>query len=158
MSHGLEIASPVELKAISLSLFDRTFAVTYVLELAAVLIGLIGVSAGFSAQALARRREFGVLRHLGLTRGQIRTMLATEGGLLALVGAAVGLAAGAAIALVLVYVVNRQSFHWSMELHPPYLLLFSLVVILLGLAVLTAIVSGREATGMGPVRAVREDW
>jgi len=85
-------------------------------------------------------------------------MLATEGGLLALVGAAAGLAAGAAISLVLVYVVNRQSFHWSMELHPPYLLLLSLVVILVGLAVLTAVVSAGEATGMGPVRAVREDW
>ncbi|HEU5179124.1 MAG TPA: FtsX-like permease family protein, partial [Burkholderiales bacterium] len=115
-------------------------------------------SSSLGAIVLARRREFGVLRHLGLTRGQIRTMLATEGGLLALVGAAAGLAAGAAIALVLVYVVNRQSFHWSMEFHPPYGLLFLLVVILVGLAVLTAILSGREATGMGPVRAVREDW
>jgi putative ABC transport system permease protein len=85
-------------------------------------------------------------------------MLAAEGGLLALVGAAAGLAAGTAISLVLVYVVNRQSFHWSMELHPPYALLFFLVVILVTLAVLTAVVSGREATGMGPVRAVREDW
>ena len=85
-------------------------------------------------------------------------MLAAEGGLLALVGAAAGLAAGAAISLVLVYVVNRQSFHWSMELHPPYLLLLVLTMILTALAVLTAIVSGREAMGMAPVRAVREDW
>jgi putative ABC transport system permease protein len=99
-----------------------------------------------------------VLRHLGLTRAQIRTMLAAEGGLLALVGAAAGLAAGTAISLVLVFVVNRQSFHWSMELHPPYLLLLFLVLILIALAIVTAIVSGREATGMGPVRAVREDW
>ena len=59
---------------------------------------------------------------------------------------------------MLVYVVNRQSFHWSMELHPPYLLLLVLTMILTALAVLTAIVSGREAMGMAPVRAVREDW
>jgi len=107
---------------------------------------------------LARRREFGMLRHLGLTRRQIAGMLAAEGGLLASLGAAAGLAAGAAISLVLIYVVNRQSFHWSMELHPPYLFLLLLMMILIGLAVLTALWSGKEAMGMGPVRAVREDW
>jgi putative ABC transport system permease protein len=128
------------------------------MEAVAFLVGLFGLSSSLGAIVLARRREFGVLRHLGLTRGQIRVMLAAEGGLLALVGAVAGLAAGAAISLVLVYVVNRQSFHWSMELHPPYLLLLLLVLILIALAILTAIVSGREATGMGPVRAVREDW
>jgi putative ABC transport system permease protein len=54
--------------------------------------------------------------------------------------------------------VNRQSFNWSIELHPPFALLASLVFVLLTLAVVTAILSAREAMGMGPVRAVREDW
>jgi putative ABC transport system permease protein len=154
----LDVADPGEIREVSLRIFDRSFAVTYAMEAVAVLVGLFGLSSSLGAIVLARRREFGVLRHLGLTRAQIRTMLAAEGGLLALVGAAAGLAAGAAISLVLVYVVNRQSFHWSMELHPPYMLLLSLTAILVGLAVLTAIISGREAMGMGPVRAVREDW
>jgi len=99
-----------------------------------------------------------MLRHLGLTRAQIRAMLAAEGGLLALLGALAGLAAGAAISLVLVYVVNRQSFNWSMELHVPFFLLAALIALLIFLAVITAIVSGREAMGIGAVRAVREDW
>ncbi len=154
----LDIADPGEIREVSMRIFDRSFAVTYAMEAVAFLVGLFGLSSSLGAIVLARRREFGVLRHLGLTRGQVRTMLAAEGGLLALVGAVAGLAAGAAISLVLVYVVNRQSFHWSMELHPPYALLFFLVIVLVSLAVLTAIVSGREAIGMGPVRAVREDW
>jgi putative ABC transport system permease protein len=124
----------------------------------AVLVGLFGLSSSLGAIVLARRREFGVLRHLGLTRGQIRAMLAAEGGLLALLGALAGLAVGAAISLILVYVVNRQSFSWSIQLHWPWELLASLVVILVVLAVITAVLSGREAMGMGPVRAVREDW
>jgi putative ABC transport system permease protein len=62
------------------------------------------------------------------------------------------------ISLVLVYVVNRQSFNWSMDLHPPYALLAGLSLALILLAALTAYFSGREATGMGPVRAVKEDW
>jgi putative ABC transport system permease protein len=154
----LDMAEPGEIREVSLRIFDRSFAVTYALEAVAVLVGLFGLSTSLGAIVLARRREFGMLRHLGLTRAQIRGMLAAEGGLLALVGSAAGLAAGAAISLVLVYVVNRQSFHWSMELHPPYLLLLGFTLLLTVLAVATAVVSGREAMGMGPVRAVREDW
>jgi putative ABC transport system permease protein len=154
----LDMAPPTEIRELSLRIFDRSFAVTYAMEALAVLIGLFGLSSSLGAIVLARRRELGVLRHLGLTRRQIGAMLAAEGGLLALVGAAAGLAAGSAIALVLVHVVNRQSFNWSMELHPPYALLAALTCVLIVLAVITAIVSGREAMGMGPVRAVREDW
>ena len=154
----LDVAEPGEIRELSLRIFDRSFAVTYAMEAVAVLVGLFGLSSSLGAIVLARRREFGMLRHLGLTRGQIRAMLAAEGGLLALAGSAAGLAAGAAISLVLVYVVNRQSFNWSMELHPPYLLLAGFIVLLIALAVLTALLAGREATGMEPVRAVREDW
>jgi putative ABC transport system permease protein len=154
----LDMADSGEIRSLSLGIFDRSFAVTYAMEAVAVLVGLFGLSSSLGAVVLARRREFGMLRHLGLTRGQIRRMLAAEGALLAAVGAAAGLVCGAAISLVLVYVVNRQSFNWSIELHPPTLLLSALVVVLLALAVITAILSGREAMGMGPVRAVREDW
>jgi putative ABC transport system permease protein len=143
---------------VSLRIFDRSFAVTYAMEAVAVLVGLFGLSSSLGAMVLARRREFGMLRHLGLTRGQIRSMLAAEGALLAALGAAAGLACGIAISLVLVYVVNRQSFNWTIDFHPPLLFLGGLIAILLALAVVTAVLSGREAMGMGPVRAVREDW
>jgi putative ABC transport system permease protein len=154
----LDVADAGEIRSLSLRIFDRSFAVTYAMEAVAVLVGLFGLSSSLGAMVLARRREFGMLRHLGLTRGQIRRMLAAEGALLAIVGAAAGLVCGTAISLVLVYVVNRQSFNWSIELHAPIVLLASLVLVLLGLAIVTAILSGREAMGMGPVRAVREDW
>jgi putative ABC transport system permease protein len=154
----LDIAVPPEIREVSLQIFDRSFAVTYAMEAVAVLVGLFGLSSSLGAIVLARRREFGVLRHLGLTRGDIRAMLAAEGGLLALLGAAAGLAVGGAISLILVYVINRQSFSWGMELHPPYALLLGLALTLVVLAVVTAVVSGKEAMGMSPVRAVRDDW
>ncbi len=154
----LDIADSGEIRDVSLGIFDRSFAVTYALEAVAVLVGLFGLSSSLGAVVLARRREFGMLRHLGLTRAQIRSMLAAEGALLAALGAAAGLACGTAISLVLVFVVNRQSFNWTIDFHPPYALLGALIAILIGLAVITAIVSGREAMGIGPVRAVREDW
>ena len=154
----LEISGPGEIRTASLRIFDRTFAVTYALEAVAVLVGLFGLSASVGAIVLARRREFGMLRHLGVTRAQIGEMLAAEGGLLALLGVAAGLLLGAIISLVLIFVVNRQSFSWSMDVHPPYGLLLSLSVGLILLAALTGYVSGREATGMDPVRSVKEDW
>ena len=154
----LEIAGAGEIRQASLAIFDRSFAVTYALEAVAVLVGLFGLASSVGAIVLARRREFGMLRHLGMTRRQIGAMLAAEGGLLAVLGVAVGLALGGAISLVLIHVVNRQSFNWSMDVHPPYGLLIVLSFTLICLSAVTAWLSGREATGIGPVRAVKEDW
>lgn len=155
---GIEIASTRELKAVSLALFDRTFAVTYALEVAAVLIGMFGVSASFSAQALARRREFGVLRHIGMTRRQVAAMLACEGLAVGGLGVAAGLAVGWLISLILIHVINRQSFHWSMDLHLPWTDLAALAAGLIVAATVTAVLSGRRAMSDEVTRAVREDW
>ena len=154
----LDMAGPGAIRKVSLAVFDRSFAVTYALEAVAVLVGLFGLSASLGAIVLARKREFGMLRHIGMTRVQIGAMLAFEGGLLAAFGAVAGLAVGWVIGFILIHVVNRQSFNWGMELHPPYALLAALTLVLVALSVATAFVSGREAMGMGPVRAVKEDW
>ncbi|MGA8881818.1 MAG: FtsX-like permease family protein [Azonexus sp.] len=154
----LEVARPGEIRAISLRIFDRTFAVTYLLEAVAVAIGLAGVAASFAALASARRREFGMLRHLGLTRRQIGWMLAQEGALAAGVGVLAGLLAGGAIGLVLIEVVNRQSFHWSMDLHVPWGSLAIFATGLVALAALAAVLAGRQAMRQDAVLAVREDW
>jgi putative ABC transport system permease protein len=81
-----------------------------------------------------------------------------EGAILATLGVVAGLGLGFAISLILIRVVNRQSFHWSMDLHVPWTSLALLAVALLALATLTARASARSATSIGAVRAVREDW
>ena len=154
----LEFIRPGEIRAISLRIFDRSFAVTYLLEAVAVAIGLAGVAASFAALAAARRREFGMLRHLGLTRRQIGWMLALEGALAAGVGVLAGLLAGGAIGLVLIEVVNRQSFHWSMDLHVPWASLALFGAGLVALGALAAVLAGRQAMRQDAVLAVREDW
>jgi putative ABC transport system permease protein len=154
----LQLASPGEIRAASLRIFDRSFAVTYLLEAIAIAIGLSGVAATFSAQTLARAREFGMLRHVGVSRGQVLRILALEGGSLTVLGVATGFALGLLISLILVYVVNPQSFHWTMQLHLPWPLLGSVAAVLVLASVATALVSGRYALSGGPVRAVREDW
>jgi putative ABC transport system permease protein len=154
----LELATPGAIRELSLHIFDRTFAVTYALELAAVAIGLAGLSSSFGALVLARRREFGVLRHLGMTRRQIGAMLATEGALTSGIGVVVGIVVGCVISIILIHVVNRQSFHWGMELTIPWVPLALAALGVLALAALTAIASGRKAMSEDVVRAVKEDW
>src|SRR5207302_1340462 len=78
-----------------------------------------GVAATFSAQILARTKEFGMLRHVGVSRGQIIAMLLDEGALLGAVGVIAGLGLGIAMGEVLIHVVNPQSFHWTMETRLP---------------------------------------
>jgi putative ABC transport system permease protein len=85
-------------------------------------------------------------------------MLAIEGAALAAIGVAAGLVQGFAISLILINVVNRQSFHWGMDLHVPWLSLALLACALLALATLVAAASATRATGIDAVRAVREDW
>ena len=153
-----EMAEPGEIRALSLRIFDRSFAVTYVLELAAIAIGLTGIAATFSAQAIVRRREFGMLRHLGVTRAQILALLALEGLLVTALALLVGLVAGLAVAWVLVDFVNPQSFHWTMEFRVPLQLVAALIAALLFAAAVTALIAGRRAVAGEAILAVREDW
>lgn len=118
-ARSLAMEDAAGIRSRSLAIFDRSFAVTYALEAIAIVIGLAGVTSSFAALAWSRRREFGVLRFLGLTRREILRMLAVEGAAAGALGSAIGLAAGTAISFVLVHVVNRQSFHWSIEVHWP---------------------------------------
>lgn len=157
-AQAMEYSARGPLRALSLRVFDRSFAVTYLLEIAAILIGMVGVAASFAAQAIARTREFGMLRHLGVTRSQVLRILALEGALATVNALLVGLITGLGIALVLIHVVNRQSFHWSMDFAAPTGLIIGLMAALLACATLTAAAAGRRAVGTSPLRAVHEDW
>jgi putative ABC transport system permease protein len=154
----LEFAASAELRALSLRIFDRSFAVTTYLQAVAIAIGLVGIAASLSAQVLARRKEFGLLAHLGLTRAQVVGVVAGEGAAWVAAGTLIGLVLGLAVSLVLVFVVNPQSFHWTMELVVPGLRLAALCAAVLAAGIATAAFSARRAAGRPAVLAVKEDW
>lgn len=154
----LEISRSSDLRTISLEIFDRSFAVTYLLELVAVIIGLFGVAASFSAQMLARSKEFGMLRHIGMKKSEILMVLATEGGLLTSLGILFGFLLGWAISLILIFIVNPQSFHWTMQVHFPWNWLFIMAIVMLVTATGTALFAGRRAVSGQVIQTVREDW
>lgn len=147
-----------EIRSVSLAIFDRSFAATYALEAVAILLGILGVAAGYAADALARQREFGILQHLGMARRHIVAMLAAEAGLMTAIGCLLGLALGAAIAMILVFQVNPVSFHWRMDITWPFTLLATGALALVGIAAATAATVGRRAMRGPPTAAVRADW
>ena len=116
------------------------------------------MAASFSAQVLARRKEFGLLAHLGLTRRQILGVVALEGAAWTTLGALAGLALGLGVAVVLVKVVNPQSFHWTMDLMLPWARLALLCLAVVAAGTLTAWLAGRAAASKDAVLAVKEDW
>ncbi|WP_295530552.1 ABC transporter permease [Novosphingobium sp. Chol11] len=154
----VQTAQPAVLRRFALTLFDRSFAITYLLEAVAIIVGLAGVAATTSAQALARTREFGMLRHIGVSRGQVLAMLGSEGALLGLVGSMAGVLLGIAISQVLIHVVNPQSFNWTMSTRFPLGLMASVIAALTVAASATAMLAGRRALSVDAVRAVRADW
>jgi putative ABC transport system permease protein len=158
IADSVQIVPTRALKAHALAIFDRSFAITYGLELVAILVGLAGVAATASAQTIARTREFGMLCHLGVTRRQIVAMLGVEGALLGLVGGIAGVALGCGLAQVLIRVVNPQSFHWTMETRLPAGLLIGVMLALVITSAVTGMLAGRRAVSADAVRAVREDW
>lgn len=155
---SLGFASTAQLKTLSLQIFDRSFAVTRYLQGVAIAIGLAGVAASLSSQVLARRREFGLLTHLGLTRTQLLRLVTLETACWLLAGIAVGLGLGLAISVVLVYVVNPQSFHWTMPLQVPLPQVGALALGVLLAGGLTSALTARHAASADAVRSVKEDW
>lgn len=147
-----------ELRALALRIFDRSFAVTYVLEAVAILVGLTGVAATISAQTLARTKEFGMLRHVGVLRRQIMQMLLAEGALLGALGGICGLGLGLVMSQVLIHVINPQSFNWTMDTRLPLGLFAGVLASLVLASALAALAAGRRALSGEAVRAVREDW
>jgi len=154
----LEFATAGQVRALSLRIFDRSFAVTYWLQAVAIAIGLFGIAASFSAQVLARRKEFGLLAHLGLTRTQVLTVVAAEGAVWTAAGALLGLLLGLAVSVVLVKVVNPQSFHWTMEMVLPAGRLAVLCAAVVVAGTLTAWLAARGAATRNMALAVKEDW
>jgi putative ABC transport system permease protein len=154
----LEWRSAAEIRSVSLTIFDRSFAVTYALEAAAIIVALIGVAASFGAQAMARQKEFAVLIHLGAKDTWLDIQLALEGGVLTLAGALWGVFIGFAMSWVLIERVNPQSFHWTMDIDIPWLALIAGVLAITICASFCSGWAGRKGRAQGHLHAIKQDW
>ena len=153
----IDVETNRELRAVVVRVFDRTFAITYALDVIAITIAVLGVVSTLFALVLERRREFGLLRYLGVTRDGVRATVLTEAAGIGLLGAALGVAIGMLLALLLIFVINRQAFGWLIELHVPWGFLAQTVALVVVAALLAGIWPARVAARIRTADAVRTE-
>jgi putative ABC transport system permease protein len=140
-----------------LTVFDQTFQITYALQAIAILVAVLGVVSTLTALILQRGREIGVLRAVGALRGQVRKIVLVESGLLGLIGSLLGCVCGMALSLLLIYVINKQFFGWSIRLTVDPWLFVQAVVLMVATALLAGIAPARLATTRVAAEAMRAD-
>ena len=117
--HRLFIRTNASLRTEVLRIFDATFAITYALEAIAIFVAIMGVAATLVTLTLERRHELAMLRQLGAGRDQIRRMVVIEAAMLGMLSQGVGVPVGVVLSLILIYVINVQSFGWTIQFHLP---------------------------------------
>jgi putative ABC transport system permease protein len=151
------IRSNLALKSASLEVFDRTFAITGVLRFLAFVVAFMGVLSALMALQLERSRELGVLRASGLTPGQVWQLVTAQTGLMGLVAGVLAVPAGLVLALVMIFVVNKRSFGWTLQMEVgPEILLQAVILAILG-ALLAGIIPAWRMSRTSPAMALREE-
>ena len=155
--HRILIFSNRDLRREALRIFDRTFAITYALEAVAVIVAVIGVAGALLAVVIDRRRELGLLRFLGAAASQIRKLIMEEAGLLGLLATFAGVAQGFALSLILIFVINKQSFGWTIQFHWPVAVLIGALSVVYVATVLAGLYPANVAVRLNPIEVVHEE-
>ncbi len=153
-SYPLDVAPNESLRRGAIEIFDRTFAVTYALEGVAIIVAMLGAANALLALVLDRRREFGLLRYLGAAPAQLRRMVLVEAGLLGALANILGLALGFALSYVLIYVINEQSFGWTIQFHPPVVLLGAALSLVWCVTIVSGLYPARVASRLNPIDVI----
>jgi putative ABC transport system permease protein len=153
----LLIISNGEIRREGIRVFDQTFAITYALEAIAIVVAIGGIAGALMSIVIDRRREFGVLRFLGATTAQIRKLILVEAGLIGLLANATGFALGLVLSLILIYVINKQSFGWTIQFHWPVAVLAGSITAVYAATVLAGIAPARMAVRLNPIEVMHEE-
>jgi putative ABC transport system permease protein len=156
-AYGVNIAPNQTLRKAAIETFDRTFAITWALEAVAIVVAMLGAANSLLALVLDRRRELGLLRYLGASQAQVRRMILTESAFLGMLALLLGAALGFALSLLLVFVVNKQSFGWTIQFHPPYALLAGALLLVWCVTVLAGLYPARIAARLNPVEVIHDE-
>jgi putative ABC transport system permease protein len=135
---GVQVVSATDIRERTLAIFARTFAVTDLLRLLAGLIAVVAVIGALSALAIERRREFALLRCLGLASARLLRLQWLQASMLGLIAGLLALPLGIGLAVLLIEVINRRSFGWSMQLLLPW----DQLLIAIAVAVVSAMLAG----------------
>jgi putative ABC transport system permease protein len=146
-----------EVREQSLAIFDRTFTITSVLRLLAVLAAVIGILSALTALALERAREFGVLRAVGFTPGQVRTLVMVQTGAMGLAAGVLALPVGTLLAGLLIHAINRRAFGWSMDMLLPAGVYGEALLLALSSALVAGLYPAWRLARARPAESLREE-
>ena len=154
---GLEVVvTPSRtLRERSIEIFDRTFAITWALEVIAVFVAILGMAEALLNLVFDRRVEIAQLRMHGASMGQIRALILVQAGLIGLAACLLGLVLGAAWSQVNLLVIHKQSFGWSVQLHWPIAFLVAAVGLILAASLVSGLYPARVGARMNPVEVLR---
>lgn len=153
----LLVQSNRALKRGSLEVFDRTFRITGVLRLLAGLVAFLGVLSSLMALQLERARELGVLRANGLTPGQVWQLVTSQTGLMGLAAGLLSIPVGLALAAIMIFVINRRSFGWTIRMDVAPEILLQALLLALAAALLAGLYPAWKMARTSPALALREE-
>jgi len=153
----LVIRSNRALREASLQIFDRTFAITGVLRTLSLVVAFVGMLGALMALSLERAREIGVLRALGLTPRQVWGLVTAQTGIIGLLAGVLAVPSGLLLAAVLVFVINRRSFGWTMSIDPSPSILLTGVALSLLAALLAGLYPAWRMATAPPAEALRDE-
>lgn len=154
---GMTLISNSGLRRRVMNIFDQTFAITNALEVIVILVAVLGIASGLSSNLLERRREVGALRALGLTRRGMAVAVMGEAGLLGVLSAVLASGAGIGLGAILVFVINKQSFGWTIRFGIPFATLAAYLLVAVFAAFSAGWLPARAATRIPIPEAVREE-
>jgi len=156
---GLRVAiiSHRDLRQQALAVFDRTFRITYALEAVALCVAVTGIAGALIVLVVDRRREIALLRFLGSSARQIRRLIFTEAAVLGIMAAFIGFVLGVMLSLILIFVINKQSFGWSIQFHWPVAVLSGALLIIYASTLAAGIYPARLGMAINPIEVIQEE-
>ncbi len=149
------IAANVDIRRITLTIFDRTFAITHVLRLLSIVVAFVGVLSALIALQLERMREYAMLRATGMTVREVAAMIAAQTLAKGLMAGLFALPLGLMMSDILIDVINRRSFGWSMLHTLPLSVLFEALLLALGAALIAGLYPMHRVAQVQPAEALR---
>jgi putative ABC transport system permease protein len=150
-------ATNQEVRREALRIFESTFAVTYALQLIAILVAGLGVASTLITLIYQRQRDIGLLSLVGATCRQVRRVIVLEAVMLGGASQLIGIGVGTLLAMLLIFVINVQSFGWTIQFHPPWRFIIQSTLMVLAAAALFGIYPAVRAAGVDALQTVREE-
>jgi putative ABC transport system permease protein len=153
--YRLFVVSHRELRKEVLKIFDQTFAITYALEFIAIIVAVLGIINSLNALIIDRQRDIGIIRAVGAFRKQIEKTTLIEAGMIGFFSHVLGLLCGFLLSVLLIYVINKQSFGWTIQFSIPLRSLIESWLVVMFTSIAAGFIPARRAAKMNVVESLR---